>query len=617
MAPRNGVSTETVKLIWRAFTVFAERYRERKGVVAEGCLAAEGSEAFLICTSAVGAFCDAMATEYGVLVCLLKNQNVFGHFCCRGLCGGNGSCAAKEFGAFKTFLDAMQVLRSDSMQIQALSSHAERKRYELASYIAAWVPDSQSGVVMTLCDEFIVSSSTGCRIQEFNMGDEPSFNVLASRALDARDINGADAHTERLGTALMSRPYALEDLMWTSCPPEEKKEADGEGKDEDDDSESSEPSVSKKTKKRKRAKKILAFTPPAASHGRLEKVCEWLGNSTVAWEPKIHSQPGNVAFNRSSDHCRAGKYELNSLPLHLSRRYASFTYDPVRRYSCAGGFAALCAAIDAAHSGRTVDRIHLSPDGGDSMAVGGWGARYPEQRAGGAYNTFAAPIALEKQIEYKLPLVKATIAGPAFCATWLETRACAQPVLEFASLLLKPQILISVVPEHGSIHIDHSAFPEKGRRPGEAESYIELRDYGYKLGSSPKVSALLRDTMRAVGTGLDRALRFTFEAFIKDPTTASVAALAAEYAVAPQWASTSTFDGAVAAHYVEPGGAVKATAIKAGPQRPACLCDVPPSDSHCCPHTGRRQHAGRCLCCRAARPLPLAPHGRGAERRCG
>jgi hypothetical protein len=116
------------------------------------------------------------------------------------------------------------------------------------------------------------------------------------------------------------------------------------------------------------------------------------------------------------------------------------------------------------------------------MAVGGWGARHPEQHAGGAYNTFAGPIALEKQVEYGLPLVKATVAGPAFCATWLETRACAQPVLEFASLLLKPQILISLVPEHGSIHVDHSAFPETGRRPGDPAPYTVLRDYGYKLG---------------------------------------------------------------------------------------------------------------------------------------
>jgi len=126
------------------------------------------------------------------------------------------------------------------------------------------------------------------------------------------------------------------------------------------------------------------------------------------------------------------------------------------------------------------------------------------------------------------------------------------------------------VPEQGSIHIDHSAFPETGRRPGVAEAYTELRDYGYKLGSSPKVSALLRDTMRSVGTGLDKALRFTFEAFIKDPTRASIAPLAAEYAVAPRWASTSTFDGAVAAHYVEPGGQVYTTAIKVGPQIPSC-----------------------------------------------
>jgi hypothetical protein len=92
MAPRNGVSTEIVTLIWRAFTVFAERYRERKDVVAEGCLATEGSEAFLVCTSAVGAFCDAKATEYDVLVGLLKNKNVFGHFCCEGRCGREGSC---------------------------------------------------------------------------------------------------------------------------------------------------------------------------------------------------------------------------------------------------------------------------------------------------------------------------------------------------------------------------------------------------------------------------------------------------------------------------------------------------------------------------------------------
>ena len=75
--------------------------------------------------------------------------------------------------------------------------------------------------------------------------------------------------------------------------------------------------------------------------------------------------------------------------------------------------------------------------------------------------------------------------------------------------------------------------------------------------------------MRSVGTGLDRALRFTFEAFIKDPTKASIADLAAQYAVAPQWASTSTFDGAVAAHYVEPDGEPHPTAIKVSLQGPS------------------------------------------------
>ena len=273
-------------------------------------------------------------------------------------------------------------------------------------------------------------------------------------------------------------------------------------------------------------------------------------------------EPGQFTFNSSAVYHRPNKDAFNSLPLYLSRRYPAFVYDPVRRYAHAGGFAALCAAIDAAHNGRTVDRVFfqggVSADG--FQAVGGWGPRLPDPLAGGDYNAFTAPLALEKQVEYRMPLIKPEPTGPVFCATELETRACAQPVLEFASLLLKPQVLLSVVPEPGgTIIVDHQCVSESGKRQsppvGKAPTYTEVRDYRYALDSSPKTSALLRDTLRTIGAGLHKALRYTFVAFVKAPTDVpAVSSLGLEYAVSPAWASTSTFDGAVLAHFVDPQG---------------------------------------------------------------
>jgi hypothetical protein len=95
---------ETLTLIYRAFSVFAERYFDHKGAVSEGCLAREGSEAYYVCSTAVGAVCDAKQTEYDSLVNLLKSKSVFGHFCASGSCGGAGSCLAEDTSAFNGFL---------------------------------------------------------------------------------------------------------------------------------------------------------------------------------------------------------------------------------------------------------------------------------------------------------------------------------------------------------------------------------------------------------------------------------------------------------------------------------------------------------------------------------
>ena len=147
MAPRNSVSMETLTLIYRAFSVFAERYFDHKGAVSEGCLAREGSEAYYVCSTAVGAVCDAKQTEYDSLVNLLKSKNVFGHFCASGSCGGAGSCLAEDTGAFNGFLFAMKAAREDPALLDALSKHAERKKHELAAYVACWEPNSQYGQV--------------------------------------------------------------------------------------------------------------------------------------------------------------------------------------------------------------------------------------------------------------------------------------------------------------------------------------------------------------------------------------------------------------------------------------------------------------------------------------
>ena len=333
--------------------------------------------------------------------------------------------------------------------------------------------------VMDVAGEYILSNATGSRILEFDMGDEPSYNVFAARSLDARDINGADAHTKRLGVALMSRSYPTEKLHWTTEKKKKKKGQDSEGEDGDSDSDESgepdtdesgeslgsedtgvsdAPSASKKRKvvmrgaaasaaqpsaaaapaagKSKWPPALVPYEAPFISRDRIKEVCEALSNSTVAWDPAIIKERGQFLFNSAPAHHRPGKDEFSSLPLFLSRRFSSFIYDPVRRYTTAGGFAALCKAIAAAHHGRPVDRLYLQ----DGDTVGGWGARLPDPLAGGNYNTYTCALALEKQVEYNIPLVKPEPTGPVYCATELETRASAHPVLQFASLLLKPQV---------------------------------------------------------------------------------------------------------------------------------------------------------------------------------
>jgi hypothetical protein len=180
----------------------------------------------------------------------------------------------------------------------------------------------------------------------------------------------------------------------------------------------------------------VPYEAPFISRDRIKEACEALSYSTAAWNPAMIKERGQFLFNSKAGYHRPTKDEFSSLPLYLSRRYTSFIYDPVRRYTTAGGFAALCAAIEAAHQGRAVDRLYLQ----DGDTIGGWGARLPDPLAGGDYNTFTGALALEKQVEYNIPLVKAEPTGPVYRATELETRASAHPVLQFASLLLKPQV---------------------------------------------------------------------------------------------------------------------------------------------------------------------------------
>ena len=558
MPPRNAIAWETLQLVWRAFCVYAERRLEaaHAGDDPEGCLAREGTEAFHVATTAVGAVCDAKADEYQHVVKLLKGPNVFSHHCATGSCGYKpGSCVAPAAGAFNDFLNKMDGIRKDPALLDALTKHAERKRYELAAYVACWEPTSMYGQVLDVAGEYIYSAETGSRIKVFDMSDEPSYNVLASRSMDARDIMSPDAHTKRLATALMSRSYPEETLMWSPHSQKKKKKSEAEAEEAEEDSSSEESDESDSgtgaaTKKRKRPD-LQKFWPTEESRGRIENVCNLLSASKAAWDTTtaspflIHQESGHFVFNTGAVHHRPKETEFNALPMYLSRRFTSFTYDPVRRYSTAGGFAALCAAIKAAHDGHTVDRLFL-----DGETVGGWGARLPDPAAVGAFNVYTGPLALEKQLEYAMPLIEPTPTGPVFRATALETRACAHPVLEFASLLLKPQVLLSVVPEHGTIIVDHRRVPETN-----ITGTVTERDYTYAIDSSPRTSALFRDTMRTIGAGLHKALRYTFDAFVKAPKAVpEVSKLGVEYAVSPAWRSTSTFDGAALAHWIDAQG---------------------------------------------------------------
>ena len=141
---------ETLTLIYRGLSVLADRYVGHKGAVSKGCLAREGSEAYYVCTTAVGAVCDAKQTEYDYLVNFLKSKNAFGHFCASGSCGGAGSCLAEDTGAFNAFLVAMKAARENPVLLNAVSKHAERKMHELAAYVACWEPNSQYGQVRGL-----------------------------------------------------------------------------------------------------------------------------------------------------------------------------------------------------------------------------------------------------------------------------------------------------------------------------------------------------------------------------------------------------------------------------------------------------------------------------------
>ena len=227
----------------------------------------------------------------------------------------------------------------------------------------------------------------------FDMSAEPSYNVFASRSLDARDIYGPDLHSKRLATALMSRAYPTEKLMWAiefvskkrKQPEDEADATEGAGDASEDI-----PPV------------MAPYAPPALD--LVKKVCEALCNSEAAWSTDPPDQKiGNFKFVPSAELERPGDKTFYGLPMYLTRRFASFTYDPVNRYGTAGGFEALCAAIKAAHDGRAVDRLFLSADG---KTVGGWGDIFPNPAAGGVYNFYTGALALEKQLEYALPLIQ-------------------------------------------------------------------------------------------------------------------------------------------------------------------------------------------------------------------
>ena len=101
MSPRYGVSQETLELLYRATVAYADRHRAKTGRFPDGCLAKEGTEAYHLATSAVGAVCNAIEEDFAHVVQMLKGAHLLAHFCLdpEVSCGAPpGSCVASDFG---------------------------------------------------------------------------------------------------------------------------------------------------------------------------------------------------------------------------------------------------------------------------------------------------------------------------------------------------------------------------------------------------------------------------------------------------------------------------------------------------------------------------------------
>ena len=154
--------------------------------------------------------------------------------------------------------------------------------------------------------------------------------------------------------------------------------------------------------------------------------------------------------------------------------------------------------------------------------------------------------------------MKLTEDGNAKCtATRLETAACAQPLLQFASTMLKPQVLLSFVPVSGTITLNHREYTDVGRKQLAEGDATTTRDFGYSIDGSPETAALFRESLRILGAGLERALQFTFNAFCDDkkrPNALDAAKMAVAYATAERWRDTPTAEGAITAHWIAANG---------------------------------------------------------------
>ena len=439
-ALRSELSNGETELLFLAGHAFAARHAERACFPDDMCLCMVDGEASLAARAAIGSLAHLREADFFAAANAMLGCNLFGHYCFEGTCE-NPACVKPPLPLNKGNLGGKNPLalyvqelfntrsNATTADLAAVDAYADAHKNILVRYVALTTPGGLHDLVTRQGSKYVLASDTDGgprRFADFCMDDRPTYSAIHSRAKSMRDIEATNA-TKIMYDSMANRQYRADAVVIT---PEEAVEKSGSEDEDGGDS------PQRKRPKREKQSKLCSLRTVGTA-----EVCQKMGESSHLWtndKPKANS----IALQKSAAQTTLLLPRAQQLPDYYFRCVRDMSYQPDERASPCGGVGALAVAIRSAHRGVPPGGLLIVPSG----RVVGLEQLPPlvdYLREGARYNTYAGPIALEKQLERAIPYVRVEQSAAVITATPLETRANAAPLIDFFGNVIQPSVLIS------------------------------------------------------------------------------------------------------------------------------------------------------------------------------